>query len=76
MESDGPQGTEFVDIEAGGFDEGQGETNVSDKAEPENIVRSCCRCSCCFFSFNVAHVALMLLLSLLLSLLLLLLCTC
>lgn len=39
VESGGDQGTDFVDIEAGGFDQGQGETNVSDKAEPENIVR-------------------------------------
>ena len=33
------RGTDFVDIEAGGFDQGQGESNVSDKVEPENIVR-------------------------------------
>ena len=32
------QGTDFVDTEAGGFDQGQGESNVSDKVEPENIV--------------------------------------
>jgi hypothetical protein len=38
VESDGPQGTDFVDIEAGGFDQGQGETNVSDKMEPEDVV--------------------------------------
>ena len=38
---DAPQGTEFVDMEAGGFDQGQGETNVSDKVEPENIVSPC-----------------------------------
>ena len=36
--SGGPQGTDFVDMEAGGFDEGQGETNVSKDAHPENIV--------------------------------------
>ena len=32
------KGTDFVDIEAGGFDQGQGESNVSDQVEPENIV--------------------------------------
>lgn len=60
VESSGTPGTDFVDIEAGGFDQGQGETNVSDKAEPENIVRlnsnnlllllqlllCCCCCHC------------------------------
>ena len=29
-----------MDMEAGGFDEGQGETNVSNDAQPENIVSS------------------------------------
>ena len=38
VESGENQATDFVDIEAGGFDQGQGETNISDKAEPENIV--------------------------------------
>ena len=32
------QGTEFVDIEAGGFDEGEGQQNVSSQAEPNNLV--------------------------------------
>ena len=31
-----------MDIEAGGFDDGQGETNVSKSAEPDNIVRTFC----------------------------------
>ena len=39
MDAGEGQGTDFVDIEAGGFDQGQGETNVSKEAEPNNIVR-------------------------------------
>ena len=31
-------GTEFVDIEAGGFDDGEGSKNVSKDAVPENLV--------------------------------------
>ena len=31
-------GTEFVDLEAGGFDDGQGNKNVSNQAEPDNFV--------------------------------------
>ena len=40
LESNESQGTDFVDIEAGGFDQGQGDKNVSNKAEPDNIVSS------------------------------------
>ena len=35
-----------MDIEAGGFDEGQGESNVSKSAEQENLVRRVCVCVC------------------------------
>lgn len=44
VDSTGGQGTDFVDMEAGGFDEGQGETNVSNDAQLENIVSvdQCC----------------------------------
>lgn len=31
-------GTEFVDAEGGGFDEGQGTKNVSNEVEAENLV--------------------------------------
>ena len=32
------EGTEFVDIEAGGFDDGEGTKNVSKDAERDNLV--------------------------------------
>ena len=32
------EGTEFVDIEAGGFDDGEGMKNVSEDAEKDNLV--------------------------------------
>lgn len=41
------EGTEFVDIEAGGFDEGEGVRNVSKDAEKENLVSL--RCSYVLF---------------------------
>lgn len=37
MEESG--GTEFIDMEAGGFDDGQGNQNVSSQAETDNLVR-------------------------------------
>ncbi len=42
MDSKEGEGTDFVDIEAGGFDEGQGESNVSKTAEKDNLVRKVC----------------------------------
>ena len=38
VEEDGEGGTEFVDAEGGGFDEGQGTKNVSNEVEAENLV--------------------------------------
>ena len=35
--------TDFVDMEAGGFDDGQGNKNVSNQAEPDNLVSFCRR---------------------------------
>lgn len=34
------EGTEIVDIEAGGFDDGEGMKNVSKDAEKDNLVSS------------------------------------
>ena len=31
--------TEFVDLEAGGFDEGEGAKNVSSEVDPGSVVR-------------------------------------
>lgn len=31
-------GTEFVDMNAGGFDDGQGNENISSQAETDNLV--------------------------------------
>ncbi len=33
------EGSEFMDIEAGGFDEGEGSKNVNDKVDQDNLVR-------------------------------------
>ena len=38
MVEDGEGGTEFVDAEGGGFDEGQGTKNVSNEVEAEDLV--------------------------------------
>ena len=32
------EGSEFMDIEAGGFDEGEGSKNVNDKVDQDNLV--------------------------------------
>ena len=37
-------GTEFVDIEAGGFDNGQGDKNVSSQTEADNVVSELVEC--------------------------------
>ena len=34
---EGMEGSEFVDIEAGGFDEGEGSKNVNDKIDQDNL---------------------------------------
>lgn len=36
-EMEGMEGEEFVDIEAGGFDEGEGTKNVSSDIEKDNL---------------------------------------
>ena len=38
VSSEGTGGTEFVDMAAGGFDDGQGNENVSSQVETENLV--------------------------------------